>query len=83
MTGNISGEAGRLAARMLGPAGPELGCDECFDWLDAYVELELSGADADGKVPGMRAHLQGCDACRDDHDSMLALLRDSPGPATR
>jgi hypothetical protein len=25
-------------------------------------------------VPGMRAHLQGCAACRADHDSLLALL---------
>ena len=27
--------------RLLGPAGPEVGCDECFEQLDLYVELEL------------------------------------------
>lgn len=56
--------------RMLGPTGLELGCDECFDLLDEYVELELSGADADARVPGVRAHLEGCPACREDHESL-------------
>jgi hypothetical protein len=58
---------------MLGPAGYELGCDECFDELDRYVELELTGADADAAVPGMRAHLSGCPACAEEHESLLAL----------
>ena len=60
--------------RMLGPTGPELGCDECFDLLDEYVELELAGEDADARVAGMRAHLEGCPACHEEHDSLRALL---------
>ena len=63
-----------LLARLLGPAGRELTCDECFEQLDRYVELELDGRDADTAVPGMRAHLEGCPACREDHDSLLELL---------
>jgi hypothetical protein len=64
----------RILARTLGPDGPELSCEECFAQLDRYVELELAGADADGSVPGMRAHLAGCPACDEDHDSLLGLL---------
>jgi hypothetical protein len=60
--------------RILGPKGPELGCDVCFDLLDEYVELELCGADADAAVPGMLAHLEGCPACREEHESLRALL---------
>jgi hypothetical protein len=60
--------------RLLGPAGPEIGCDECFERLDEYVELELRGADADAQVVGMRAHLAGCPACREEHESLRALL---------
>jgi hypothetical protein len=63
-------------ARLLGPAEPELGCDECFAELDRYVELEAAGADADAAVPGLRAHLEGCPACREEHESLLALVRD-------
>jgi hypothetical protein len=71
---NGPSRADRLLGRLLGPAGPELGCDECFDQLDRYVELELAGADADAAIPGMRAHLQGCSACAEDHESLHALL---------
>jgi hypothetical protein len=62
------------AARLLGPAGPELSCDECFAQLDRYVEIELGGGDADSVVPGMRAHLQGCPACREDHESLKNFI---------
>ncbi|HEX6621409.1 MAG TPA: hypothetical protein VF024_17245 [Solirubrobacteraceae bacterium] len=60
--------------RVLGPAGPELTCEECFEQLDRHVELTLAGADADAAVPGMRAHLEGCPACKEDHESLLALV---------
>jgi hypothetical protein len=60
--------------RLLGPQTPEIGCDECFDKLDEYVELELAGGDADAAVPGLRAHLTGCPACREEHESLRALI---------
>jgi hypothetical protein len=60
--------------RLLGPPGPDIGCDECFERLDEYVELELRGADADACVPGMASHLAGCPACREEHESLRALL---------
>jgi hypothetical protein len=68
-----------LLQRLLGPAAPELTCEECFDELDRYVELELRGEDADTAVPGMRAHLEGCPACREDRESLAALLRSPHG----
>ena len=60
--------------RLLGPAGPEVGCDECFEKLDQYVELELAGRDADAAFPGLQAHFAGCPACREEHDSLRALV---------
>jgi hypothetical protein len=75
MTGSRDKEgAERLLARALGPAGPELTCERCFEELDRYAELEHRGADADAAVPGMRAHLEGCPACEEDHRSLIALL---------
>jgi hypothetical protein len=61
--------------RLLGPAEPELLCDECFEKLDEYVELELRGAPADERIPGMRAHLEGCPACHEDYDSLRELVQ--------
>ena len=68
-------ERERALARLLGPAGPELGCDECFAELDRYVELEVAGTDAGAAVPGFRAHLEGCPACHQDYDSQRELLQ--------
>ena len=58
---------------LLGPAEPEVGCDECFAELDRYVDLELAGAGADEAVPGLRAHLDGCPACGEEYESLRAL----------
>ena len=68
----------RLMAGLLGPAGPELTCEQCFELLDIYVEHELAGESADRRVPGMREHLQGCPACAEEHESLRALLRTFP-----
>ena len=59
---------------LLGHQGDDIGCDGCFDELDRYVELELAGQDADAAIPGMRAHLDGCPACREEHESLRALV---------
>jgi anti-sigma factor RsiW len=66
--------------RLLGPAEPEVGCDVCFDELDRYVELELAGQDADAAIPGVRAHLEGCPACREEHASLRALVGGEEAP---
>ena len=62
--------------RLLGPEGPEIGCDECFERLDEYVdaELEAGPAAADAAIPGMNAHLEGCPACAEDHQSLRDLV---------
>ena len=66
----------RLLGRLLGPDGPELTCERCFEELDRYVELEVAGGDADAAIPGMRAHLEGCSACAEDHESLRALVQE-------
>jgi anti-sigma factor RsiW len=59
-----------LEKRLLGPTDPEVTCEQCFELLDEYVDLELAGHDADARLPGVRAHLEGCPACREDHASL-------------
>jgi hypothetical protein len=68
----------QLLRGLLGPAGPELSCEQCFEHLDRYVELELKGANADELIPGMRDHLDGCHACREEHLSLRALVASQP-----
>lgn len=79
----------RITGGLLGPQGPEIGCEECFEHLDAFVEAELGRAgfkrcaacvspDACGRSRtclGMRAHLEGCPACAEEHASLVAVLQ--------
>jgi hypothetical protein len=66
--------------RLLGPADEELLCDECFEKIDEYVELELRGDAADAAIPGMRPHLDGCPACREEYLSLRALASSGNPP---
>ncbi len=75
MTNDRTDERRRLIAALLGPAEPELTCEECFEHLDRYVDTALADIDPDIAVPGMRAHLAGCPACLEDHDSLLEYVR--------
>lgn len=60
--------------RLLGATGYDVACEECFELLDEYVDLAVDGLDADARIPGMRAHLDGCPACHEDHESLRALV---------
>jgi hypothetical protein len=72
----MSGDPGArdLLGRLLGPTEPEVTCERCFELLDEYVELEVAGRDPDARLSGMREHLAGCPACREDHESLRALV---------
>ena len=72
MTSNEKRDA--LLGRVLGQDAPELTCEQCFEELDRYVELSLAGEAADARVPGMRAHLDGCPACAEDFASLRDLV---------
>jgi anti-sigma factor RsiW len=63
-----------ILGRVLGPEPPELTCEQCFAELDRYVELLVDGEAADARVPGMRAHLEGCPACAEDFRSLRDLV---------
>ncbi len=60
--------------RLLGSGEPEVTCEVCFAQLDVYVDAQVLGADLEGSVPGMAAHLRGCPACEQDYDSLKALV---------
>lgn len=56
---------------------PWLSCDDCFDQVDKFVELVLSGAAA---LPAaMQSHLRGCSACEEEARSLLLLAADDRG----
>ncbi len=77
------GHTDSVLSGLLGPSEQEVTCETCFEELDRYVECKLDGADADRAIPGMFAHLQGCPACREDYESLLALTDASDATTAR
>jgi hypothetical protein len=62
---------------VLGPGRPEVSCEQCFDLLDRLVDVEREGSrnESEARFPGMQAHLEGCPACREEHDLLYAYAR--------
>jgi hypothetical protein len=57
------------------PRGEEIGCDECFEALDRFVTIQLSGLDTAEAMPLVHEHLHMCGECRDEFEALLAALR--------
>jgi hypothetical protein len=70
----VNGPFDRQLRALLGPGAPELTCEQCFEMLDVFVDAEVHGEDAENLVTGMQAHLVGCPACHEDHQSLLAFV---------
>jgi len=52
----------------------EIGCDECYDELDRFVELELNGKKPEEAMPLVQEHLNRCPDCREEFEVILAAL---------
>ena len=53
----------------------EMGCDECFERLDSFAELALSGVEATVAMPLVGDHLNKCEDCRGTFEALLTALR--------
>ena len=56
----------------------EIGCDECFEQLDRFVEITLAGKNAAEAMPLVQDHLDRCSDCREEFEALLAALRALP-----
>ena len=55
----------------------EIGCDECFEEIDQFVELELQGKNAAEAMPLVQDHLDRCGGCREEFEALLDCLRET------
>ena len=53
----------------------EIGCGECFEQLDRFVEMTLAGKNAAEAMPLVQDHLDRCHDCREEFEALLAVLR--------
>src|SRR3954451_21895141 len=64
----------------------EIGCDECFEQLDRFVEMKLSGLHPEEAMPLVKDHLDKCGDCREEFEALLKALQteeDSAGTMSR
>jgi hypothetical protein len=71
-------EIKRLVREVLTTRPDEVGCDECLEQLDHFVEMTLDGQDASGAMPLVQHHLENCDNCREEFEALLSVLRTLP-----
>ncbi len=49
----------------------EIGCDQCFEQMDRFAEIEFSGSDAAGAMPLVHDHLRKCEDCHEQYEALL------------
>jgi uncharacterized protein YdiU (UPF0061 family) len=52
----------------------ELDCEQVFDTLDQYAEIEVRREDAARLMPLVREHLDMCSHCCDEYEALLDVL---------
>ena len=52
----------------------ELTCGHCYDELDLFIEMKLSGKNAEEAMPLVKEHLDRCAPCREEYEVLLQAL---------
>jgi hypothetical protein len=65
----------KMARGIMTTRSDEIGCDECFERMDRFVDLELSGKDAAAAMPLVQDHLNRCQDCREEYEALLLALQ--------
>jgi hypothetical protein len=65
----------QMAREIITTRPDEIGCDECFEQLDRFVEMTLAGKKAAEAMPLVQDHLERCHDCREEFEALLAALR--------
>jgi hypothetical protein len=69
-------EALKGIARAIATTRPdEIGCAECFEQVDQFVEMTLAGKNAAEAMPLVQDHLDRCHECREEFEALLVALR--------
>ncbi|MCJ7699991.1 MAG: hypothetical protein MUO62_00270 [Anaerolineales bacterium] len=53
----------------------ELTCSECFEEVDRFAEMELTGKNAAEAMPLVKQHLERCATCKEEYEALMGALR--------
>jgi len=71
------GEIVKLVKAVAETRETEIGCDQCFERLDRFVEVELTGWDAAAAMPLVGDHLDKCPDCRSTFEALRRAVRNT------
>lgn len=60
--------------KLLGSTDPDPGCESSGELMDEYCELVCRGDPVSGRFAEFLTHMANCPACREDMETLLALL---------
>ena len=75
----IDAEMVKLLQMVDGTDDDEIPCDEVFELIDRYVELEERGEDAASLLPFVKKHLDRCRDCLEEYEALARIIREMPG----
>lgn len=52
----------------------EINCEECYDKIEQFVDMELSGKSPEEAMPLVEEHLHRCSECREEYKVLLTAL---------
>jgi hypothetical protein len=52
----------------------EIGCEDCMEELDKFVDMLRQGKDMSKVMPLVQHHLDICSCCREDFEALIAAL---------
>ena len=53
----------------------EIGCEDCFDQLHEFAEMELEGKTPEEALPLVQDHLKKCGDCKEEYEALLEALK--------
>ena len=65
----------KLLENLLSAEERDPGCEASFARLDQYVEAIVRGGNDAAFFPDIELHLKHCDACREDTEGLIEVLR--------
>jgi hypothetical protein len=65
----------RMMYNVLTTQPDEIGCEECFEQLERFIEMKLAGKNAAEAMPLVQNHLDRCRDCREEFEALLTALR--------
>ncbi len=65
----------QVLGAVLATKDEEVGCGECYEQMEQFVEMKLEGKSPEEAMPLVKEHLQQCNDCNEEYEVLLEALQ--------